>query len=134
MTAESLTREVFAEWVHDALRHLYEPNSLGKHPLGKILLEEKDRSPFKRSQSLRRVLLEAVTPGSTPAVALLARRGGLQALSPPADMPSAAPRTRSAVQRATASRCAGDSAVASRALASANAFTGTSSTESTGAW
>lgn len=69
-----LQRDQFSEWVHDALSHLYDASHLQAHPLGQHLVREQMGSAVHRSQSLRRILLEAVhamrpaagTPAQSP--------------------------------------------------------------------
>jgi CheY-like chemotaxis protein len=62
MTANTkpLTRDQFEKWVHSALGHLYDASYLQNHPLANVLLTEEKRHPLNRSQSLRRILLDAI--------------------------------------------------------------------------
>lgn len=54
-----ISRETFADWVHDALNHLYDSPYLQTHPLAGALIEEEPAS-LPRSQQLRRALLDAI--------------------------------------------------------------------------
>jgi CheY-like chemotaxis protein len=54
-----ISRETFADWVHDALNHLYDSPYLQAHPLAEALIEEEPVS-LPSSQQLRRVLLDAI--------------------------------------------------------------------------
>jgi hypothetical protein len=68
------SQEDFAELVHDALSRLYDSHYLQKHPLSKILVDDTEAATLMPSQSLRRVLLEAIqamrpesgTPAQSP--------------------------------------------------------------------
>ncbi len=53
-------RETFADWVHDALSHLYDSDHLASHPLTTALVGKDNSAALNRSQALRRALLEAV--------------------------------------------------------------------------
>lgn len=55
-------RERFGEWVHDAYNHLYDAHHLQQHPLMDVLIGEAavDADSFQRSQTLRRILLDAI--------------------------------------------------------------------------
>ncbi|RLC62265.1 MAG: hypothetical protein DRI79_05660 [Chloroflexi bacterium] len=54
------TREMFAKWVREALNRLYDSPYLQMHPLATLLVEEEAGAPLRRSQNLRRILLEAI--------------------------------------------------------------------------
>ena len=69
--SERVVRDQFADWVHDALNRLYDSPYLRRHPLAKLLLAEDDDPVARRSQSLRRLLLQ-----------------GIEALLPPPDVPA----------------------------------------------
>lgn len=56
----SPTRDEFAQWVHDALSRLYDSPYLQKHPLATLLTDRESTTPLRRSQNLRRVLLDAI--------------------------------------------------------------------------
>jgi CheY-like chemotaxis protein len=55
----SPTREAFADWVHDALNHLYDSPYLQTHPLAELLVGPQ-AGALPRSQRLRRLLLDAI--------------------------------------------------------------------------
>ena len=59
-TPQHITREQFAELVHDALNHLYDSHYLREHPLAHMLLSADTGSEALRSQNLRRTLLDAI--------------------------------------------------------------------------
>lgn len=66
-------REVFVEWVHDALGHLYNSRFLDEHPLADALVGDV-ADMRQRTQSLRRILVDVVralrpapgTPSQSP--------------------------------------------------------------------
>ncbi len=67
------TRDEFAEWIRDVLNRLYDSSFLQAHPLANLFAGE-EVSALQRSQTLRRVLLEAIramrpapgTPAQSP--------------------------------------------------------------------
>ena len=56
---DSVVREEFAKWVHDALNELYDSVSLRSHPLA-VALRLAPGDPLQRGQTLRREILEAI--------------------------------------------------------------------------
>ena len=63
----TVTRDEFADWVHDALNRLYDSPYLRRHPLGDLVLVEEAEPVLNRSQELRRLLLEAIEALRPPA-------------------------------------------------------------------
>jgi CheY-like chemotaxis protein len=55
----NITRQYFTSLVHEALNHLYDSPFLEAHPLGDLLIQP-DQQTGRRSQDLRRILLEAI--------------------------------------------------------------------------
>jgi CheY-like chemotaxis protein len=58
-TSPRSARDVFADWVHDALNHLYDSPYLQTHPLAEQLTDP-SAGTLPRSQQLRRLLLDAI--------------------------------------------------------------------------
>ncbi len=55
-----VTRGLFNKWVHDALSSLYDTPYLQSHPLTGLLTQGEEATLLRRSQNLRRVLLETI--------------------------------------------------------------------------
>jgi CheY-like chemotaxis protein len=58
--SSSPDRQAFSNWVHEALNRLYDSPYLQTHPLAALLRVDEADAPPRRSQTLRRVLLEAI--------------------------------------------------------------------------